>query len=135
LAISVSFEGADEYNALFGRDRTISVPYKKDFNRTRAHYSNLYFGASLKALTDLAVEKGYAFVGCNLAGSNAFYIKKEFVTDKLPSVSVAAGFRSDKCRQSRNPDNTLSYLRGEDRLAAIRGLKVINVNTGEVEVL
>ena len=124
-----------EYNALFGKDRAISVPYEKDFNRTRAHYSNLYFGASLKALTDLAVEKGYAFVGCNLAGSNAFYVKKEFVTDKLPSVSIAAGFRADKCRQSRNPDNALSYLRGEDRLAAIRGLKVINVNTGKEEVL
>jgi len=26
-------------------------------------------------------------------------------------------------------------LRGEDRLAAIRGLKVINVNTGKEEVL
>ena len=124
-----------EYNALFGKDRAISVPYEKDFNRTRAHYSNLYFGASLKALTDLAIEKGYAFVGCNLAGSNAFYVKKEFVTDKLPSVSIAAGFRADKCRQSRNPHNTLSYLRGEDRLATIRGLKVINVNTGEAEVL
>ena len=124
-----------EYNALLGRDRAISVPYEKDFNRTRAHYSNLYFGASLMALTDLAVEKGYAFVGCNLAGSNAFYVKKEFVSDKLPSVSIAEGFRLDKCRQSRNSDNTLSYLRGEDRLAAIRGLKVINVNTGKEEVL
>jgi hypothetical protein len=124
-----------EYNALFGMDRTISIPYEKDFNRTRAHYSNLYFGASLRALTDLAAEKGYAFVGCNLGGSNAFYVKKKFVTDKLPSVSIAAGFRPDKCRQSRNPDYTLSYLRGEDRLAAIRGLKVINVNTGKEEVL
>jgi hypothetical protein len=124
-----------EYNALFGIDRTISIPYEKNFHRTTAHYSNLYFGASLRALTDLAAEKGYAFVGCNLGGSNAFYVKKKFVTDKLPSVSIAEGFRPDKCRQSRNPDYTLSYLRGEDRLAAIRGLKVINVNTGEVEHL
>ena len=100
-------------------DRAISVPYDKSFYRTNAHYSNLYFGASLKALTQLAAEKGYAFVGCNLGGSNAFNVKKEFIKgDRLPSVSISEGFRPDKCRQGRNPDNTLSYLRGEERLAA-----------------
>jgi hypothetical protein len=83
----------------------------------------------------MAEEKGYSFVGCNLGASNAFYVKKEFISDKLPSVSIREGFRPDNCRQGRNPDNTLSYLRGEDRLAAIRGLKVINVSTGEAELL
>ena len=124
-----------EYNALFGMYRAISVPYDKSFYRTNAHYSNLYFGASLKALTQLAAEKGYAFVGCNLGGSNAFYVKKEFISDKLPAVSIEDGFRPDKCRQSRHPDNTLSFLRGDDRTTAIKGLRVINVTTGEAEVL
>jgi hypothetical protein len=124
-----------EYNALFGSERAISVPYDPRFYRTKAHYSNLYFGASLKALTDLAAQKGYAFVGCNLNGSNAFYVRKEFISERLPEVAVEAGFRPDKCRQSRNPDNSLSYLRAEERLGVIRGLPVINVNTGEKEVL
>ena len=46
-----------EYNPTFGNERSISVPYRSDFNRTNAHFSNLYFGASLGALTSIA-EKG-----------------------------------------------------------------------------
>jgi hypothetical protein len=47
-----------EYNALFGQERTISVPYDKVFKRTKAHYSNLFFGASLAALNHVADQKG-----------------------------------------------------------------------------
>ena len=39
-----------EYNSVFGKDSAITVPYDPQFDRTKAHYSNLYFGASLKAL-------------------------------------------------------------------------------------
>ena len=42
-----------EYNAVFGATRAITVPYAADFNRTAAHPSNLYYGASLKALCKL----------------------------------------------------------------------------------
>ena len=34
-----------EYNSLFGSRAAVSVPYRADFNRSRAHYSNLYYGA------------------------------------------------------------------------------------------
>jgi len=84
-----------EYNALFGAKRSITVPYDPRFYRTRAHYSNLYFGASLRALTELAAEKGYAFVGCNLNGSNAFYVKK---------ISSASGSR--RCPSKRDSATT-----------------------------
>lgn len=62
-----------EYNSLFGAERAISIPYQPDFVRTSVHHSNLYFGASLAALYDLALEKRYAFVGCNQAGNNAYF--------------------------------------------------------------
>ena len=39
-----------EYDSLFGFKRAITVPYRNDFNRSKANYSNLYFGASLRAL-------------------------------------------------------------------------------------
>ena len=42
-----------EYNAVFGDLRRITTPYRADFQRTRAHYSNLYFGASLQALIEI----------------------------------------------------------------------------------
>ncbi|HEX3386574.1 MAG TPA: hypothetical protein VHS53_15345, partial [Mucilaginibacter sp.] len=52
-----------EYNSVFGPGNPWTIPYKPDFNRTDAHYSNLYFGASLRSLCDLAEKKGYFFAG------------------------------------------------------------------------
>lgn len=54
-----------EYNSVFGKERAVTVPYDASFYRTNKHFSNLYFGASLKALTLLANKKGYDLVGCN----------------------------------------------------------------------
>jgi len=52
-----------EYNSVFAKERAITIPYDPQFNRTLAHYSNLYFGASLKALNSLVYEKGYFLAG------------------------------------------------------------------------
>jgi hypothetical protein len=68
-----------EYNSHFGADFAITVPYKSDFDRTREHYSHLYFGSSLQALCLLAEKRGYQFVGSNSAGVNAFFVHKEVV--------------------------------------------------------
>jgi hypothetical protein len=32
-----------EFNSVFGPERKITVPYRADFYRTKAHYSNLYY--------------------------------------------------------------------------------------------
>ena len=39
-----------EYNSVFGGERRVVVPYAPGFERTQAHWSNLYWGASLPAL-------------------------------------------------------------------------------------
>ena len=46
-----------EYNSLFGLKKSITVPYKKNFIRSEEHYSNLYYGASIKAFIDLLKKK------------------------------------------------------------------------------
>jgi len=124
-----------EYNSVFGSDRSISTLYDPDFNRTRAHFSNLYFGASLGALTYLANKKGYKLVGSNLAGNNAFFIRNDLMYEKIPEVSVERAYKYSRFRESRNPDYSLSMLSGESRLNAIKGLKVLNVITGEIEII
>ena len=43
-----------EYNSVFGSERAITVPYREDFVRTSAHYSNLYAGTSISSFWDLA---------------------------------------------------------------------------------
>ncbi|UFH55971.1 hypothetical protein [Spirosoma sp. KNUC1025] len=121
-----------EYNSLFGPDRSITVPYKADFNRIMAHYSGLYFGASLQALCDLGVKKGYAFVGCNNAGNNAYFVKKSLLNG-LATHSAQEGYINARFREARNIHGDLTFANKKDRLKEIAGMPVIDCNTGIIE--
>ena len=124
-----------EYNGVFGNDRAISIPYDKNFTRTKAHYSDLFFGASLPALYSAATEKGYALIGCSLSGNNAYFIRKDLLNDKIKEKSLKNAFVASKFRESRDENYQLSYLAGADRLKAIKGLLVFNVETEQLEEL
>ncbi|MDR2576080.1 MAG: hypothetical protein LBC52_06520 [Treponema sp.] len=124
-----------EYNAIFGKEREISIPYDKDFHRTDKHYSNLYWGASLYALTYIAKNKGYSLIGCNLAGNNVYYVRKDLLNKTIREKTIDEAFIVSKFRESRNKDFTLSYLDGYERFEMIKGLDVINVKTNEMEKL
>lgn len=123
-----------EYNSIFGCKRAITVPYDPTFNRTQKHYSNLYAGASLLALCDLAEEKGYFFIGTNKAGNNAYFIKKEKINSINP-LSAKEGYTLSKFRESRNKKGKLTFLRGSERLNEIKGLSVFNTRTNKMEQL
>jgi hypothetical protein len=85
-----------EYNASFGPDRSVSVPYQSDFVRDGA-----YHGASLRALVKVGRQKGYRFVGCNTTGINAFFVRTDLGAECLPEVSVEAGYRPNTLRDRR----------------------------------
>lgn len=124
-----------EYNSVLGPDRAITTPYKEDFYRTDAHYSNLYYGASLSALNFAANNKGYRLIGTNLAGNNAYFVREDLLNENVKEISVKEAYKESKFRESRNKDYSLSYLAGPERLELIRGLEVINVLTNEKEKL
>ena len=115
-----------EYNSIFGCKVPITVPYEEQFNRTDAHYSNLYFGASLKALCLLAEQKGYSFVGSNSAGSNAFFVRKD-ISSNLLTMDCQTGYVKSKARESRDKNGHLTYVSGDDRIKLIEHLKVFDV--------
>ena len=123
-----------EYNAVFGA-RRISVPYDPNFCRTRKHYSNLYWGASLSAITFLANRKGYSLVGTNSSACNAFFVRDDLLNEKVKVLTAEKAFSPSTIRQSRDKQGNLSYLAGADRLKAIRGLRVVNVETEGMEEL
>jgi hypothetical protein len=123
-----------EYNAVFGA-RRISVPYDPNFCRTRKHYSNLYWGASLSAITFLANRKGYSLVGTNSSACNAFFVRDDLLNEKVKVLTAEQAFSPSTIRQSRDKQGNLSYLAGADRLKAIRGLRVVNVETEGMEEL
>lgn len=125
-----------EYNSVFGPDRSITVPYREDFNRSRAHYSNLYYGASLSALTELANKKGYRLIGSNSAGNNAYFLREDVLgSSGLTESGVNEAYVCSRFRESRSPAGELSLLRADERLNAIIGLPVYNTRSNQMEPL
>lgn len=124
-----------EYNSIFGNERAITVPYRKDFIRTKAHYSNLFFGASLAALNYAASKKGYSLICCTLAGNNAYFVRNDLLNEKIKEVSVKSAYKESLFRESRNRDYFLSFLAKNERLEIMRGLEVINVVSNKKEKL
>jgi hypothetical protein len=124
-----------EYNSLFGPERIITVPYEADFQRTRKHHSNLYYGASLGAMTALATVRGYDLVGTNSAGSNAFFVRRDVRPESLPALAVEQAFNPCWIREARDAQGRLTYASRGAQLDMIRGLPVFNIATGQIEPL
>jgi hypothetical protein len=123
-----------EYNAVFGPKRPITIPYQADFRRFVAHRSGLYFGASLPALAHLADTKGYALVGVNSAGNNAYFVRRDLLDECIRAVDASDTFVMSKFRESRDDHGRLDYLDVETRQARIRGLPVVDVRSMQHEL-
>lgn len=74
-----------EYNAALPPDLDWKVAYRADrvWDRTQN------FGASLKALERLGAQMGYALVGCDLAGTNAFFVRTELAENRFAAPFTA----------------------------------------------
>ncbi len=121
-----------EYNSTFGDKLKVTVPNIENFHRTEYHYSNLCYGMSLNALTDLMDKKNFYFVGTNMAKNNAFFISKNFNKEKFfPKLQIDdyANYTDSNLRESRNSDGKLSYLSGSSKLKEIQNCKVIDLST------
>ncbi|MEO6270666.1 MAG: glycosyltransferase [Lautropia sp.] len=114
-----------EYNGIFGPDAAVTVPYEPGFDRTRKHYSWLYAGASLAALTDLGRAKGYTLVGTS-AGNNAFFVRDDVMARGSIKPS-AQPFTRPMYRESRDPDGALSYLDADQAIRLISHLTVMDI--------
>ena len=124
-----------EYNAVFGGQRKISVPYDPAFTRLKAHHSNLFAGASLAALDHIARAKGYQLVGTNSASNNAFFVRADLVNEHVEALSVEQAFTPSLFRESKDKQGDLTFAGGEARLALLKGMVVFNVETGQDEAL
>ena len=80
-----------EYNAILGYERSITIPYDPDFVVGKRR-SQFYHGASLPALTKQANSKGYVLVGCDLEGTDAFFVRKDVAAGVLSEVAVEAAY-------------------------------------------
>lgn len=116
-----------EYNALFGPERAVTVPYDPEFRRETAHWSQIYVGASLRALVGLGRRKGYAFVGTNRAGNNAFFVERKRLPSSWREISVEEGFTPAQFREARNERGELGYYPAEEAAKLIAHLPLVEV--------
>jgi len=127
-----------EYNSTFGSDLEVTVPNIKNFNRTNYHYSNLCFGASLKAIIKLMKNKNYVFLGTSLSKINAFFISKDElhkVKINLPSDNELSEYANSNIRESRAVDGKLSYLSGKNKIKEIEDCEVINLKDKNLKLV
>lgn len=116
-----------EYNALFGPTKSVTVPYDPSFVRQKAHYSWSYYGASLAALVGLGKTKGYAFVGSNSAGNNAFFVQSDLLGSPLRELTAQQGYVKRTFREARDRDGRLMFPTFEEEAALIEGLPLVEV--------
>lgn len=115
-----------EYNSLFGKELLITVPYDENFDRMKKHFSGLYWGASISALTKIAKEKGYSLIGSNSEGVNLFFVRDELVGD-LKVMTPQDAYVESKLRQSRDEGGSLTYLDNRAGLELIKEMNVYSV--------
>ena len=119
-----------EYNSAFGATKKLSVPYKFDFDRTTAHYSNLYFGASLASFCYLAEKKGYDFIGTAGAGVNAFFVRKD-LSSPFKKYKAEDNYRESANRDSKGEKGELTFLKHSERLNQIKNLPLVDLEIGK----
>ena len=92
--ISVSVE---HYNRIIrmvqaGEKVEIALDMKVKFNgddSSLVYNTTSYMGANLKAYERLGAEMGYALVGCELSGINAFFVRRDLCGDKFAEPFTA----------------------------------------------
>ena len=123
-----------EWNSVFGPNHAVSIPYAPDFDRAKAHYSCLYWGASMRAFEELGARKGYALMGSNRVGNNIFFVRRDRL-GRLKPVTTRDAYVESRFRDSRDSQGSLNFLSGIQRFEEIRHLPVVDTRSGRVTTL
>ena len=127
-----------EFQAYLGHEIAVTVPRSLTFDRTKAHFSWIYYGASLLAFTDLLTERGYSLVGTNRQRGNAFFVRtdlfksSELVRLSVPSVQELCDSQGG---ESRDESGKFVGLQGNDRCELVSNLSWFDCRTGSLKKL
>lgn len=119
-----------EWNSVLGANHALSVPYDPSFSRPEAHYSCLYWGASISAFYNLALSKGYSLICSNRIGNNLFFVRNDRLGSLVPLTPQEAYIESN-FRDSRDANGKLTFLSGAERVSPIKNLPFIDVITNK----
>lgn len=124
-----------EYNPLFGPQFELTIPYSENFDRTKAHFSNLYYGMSLRAAIRVMGEKGFTFIGSNVIGNNAFFVRNDLVHSidlPIPIQNDLSLYCNWKIRESRDESGKLTYLSLREGIKLIQSCSLIDLSQGDL---
>ena len=115
-----------EFNTALGDVYPLTIPYKENFQRSEAHHSLLYFGASVQALILLGKRKGYTCIGSTSSGCNVFFIRNDLaknITAVLEKISIFPC----KAREARDKNSNMLYIDGIEGNDIISHMPVIEI--------
>ena len=121
-----------EYNSMFGDMHKIASVYDKNFDRSKKHHTNLYFGASIKAMIDMMNEKGYFFLGTNSTGLNAYFLKKELCKYLENNIKHKHSFPTT-AREGLDLDGKLTFDSIEKNIKKIQHLDVFDIEEDKLK--
>ena len=125
-----------EYCASIGKDLSVTVPYKDNFDRHTEHPSGFFCNASLKANINVMKKKGYKFVK-SVAGLNAFFVREDCDLNELKELTCEEGWEPHYARTYQvHPrwDGTTRSLSPEIQFDWIKDLPWVAVsNEGIIE--
>jgi hypothetical protein len=117
-----------EYNSAFGPKECVTVPYDPNFVWNREGNKLYYWGTSLGALTALAAKKGYDLFGCNSAGNNSYFIRRD-LRGNLPAADPKEAFVD--AQFALRVDDAGRPVRGTEGTPYLRGARVHDVLKGQ----
>jgi hypothetical protein len=117
-----------EYNSLFGPVAEVTTPYNPNFVRDTAHFSKVYYGASISALNKLAVSKGYSLVATNSVGNNIFFVRNDLIKS-IPILTPSQTYLRSHFREFHDESGNLTFDDFDTRLKKISHLPVYDLKT------
>ena len=109
-----------EYNSTF-LNKSITVPYNKNFERFRMHKSGWYHGASIVAFDKLLKSKKYSLVKA-IAGINAFFVNKEILKKAKLKKLISGKIKDENLIRKK-----FTKLSAKQQYKKIKHLKFVKV--------
>lgn len=119
-----------EYNARFGYEESLTIPYIENFNRKNSEVSKIYYGASLAALTKLAKQKNYSLICTNSNGNNAYFVKNELINKNnslIKENSPKECFNLNSFKECRDNNDNIINLSKEEEYAILKKYDLIKI--------
>ena len=119
-----------EYCASIGKDLSVTVQYKDDFDRHKENKWGMYCNASLKANINVMKKKGYKFVG-TVYGLNAFFVRNDCNLNHLKELTCEEGWqphhgRTHECH--RRCDGRIRKISIQEQFDLIKDLNWVEVD-------